>query len=160
MADLEGAGASAAAFGGQRAFDAQAAAPLEAIRLLAAEDNPVNQLVLKTLLNQAGIEPTIVSNGSQALEAWRGAAWDVVLLDVHMPVMDGPTAAQAIRAEEALTGRARTPLVAITANAMTHQIAEYRAAGIDDFVAKPIEVAMLFDALERVLAAREAPAAA
>ncbi|MFA5602002.1 MAG: ATP-binding protein, partial [Phenylobacterium sp.] len=138
----------------------QAAAPLAAIRLLAAEDNPVNQLVLKTLLNQAGIEPTIVSDGAQALEAWRGAAWDVVLLDVQMPVMDGPTAAQAIRAEEATTGRARTPLVAITANAMTHQIAEYRAAGIDDFVAKPIEVAMLFDALERVLAAGEASAAA
>ena len=136
------------------------AADLRALRVLAAEDNPVNQLVLKTLLHQAGIEPLIVDDGAQALEAWRREPWDVVLLDVQMPVMDGPTAAQAIRVEEARVGRARTPLVAITANAMTHPIAEYRAAGMDDFVAKPIEVATLFDTLERVLAAAEASAAA
>lgn len=138
----------------------EAVADLRAVRLLAAEDNPVNQLVLKTLLHQAGIEPLIVADGAQALEAWRREDWDVVLLDVQMPVMDGPTAARAIRAEEALSGRARTPLVAITANAMTHQIAEYRAAGMDDFVAKPIEVATLFDTLERVLSAADASAAA
>src|SRR5690606_14662663 len=125
-----------------------------------AEDNPVNQLVLKTLLHQAGIEPLIVADGAQALEAWRREDWDVVLLDVQMPVMDGPTAARAIRAEEALSGRARTPLVAIPANAMPHQIAEYRAAGMDDFVAKPIEVATLFDTLERVRSAADASAAA
>ncbi|MFC3080620.1 ATP-binding protein [Phenylobacterium terrae] len=139
---------------------ADQAADLRTLRVLAAEDNPVNQLVLKTLLHQAGIDPLIVGDGAQALEAWRREHWDVVLLDVQMPVMDGPTTAQAIRAEEARTGRAHTPLVAITANAMSHQIAEYRAVGMDGFVAKPIEVATLFDALERVLAGADASEAA
>ena len=68
-----------------------------------------------------------------------------------MPIMDGPTATRAIREAERTRGRARTPIVALTANAMAHQIAEYRAAGMDGFVAKPIEVARLFAALEAAL---------
>jgi signal transduction histidine kinase/CheY-like chemotaxis protein len=118
-----------------------------ALRVLAAEDNAVNQLVLKTLLEQVGVEPVIVADGQAALAAWRREPWDLILMDVQMPVMDGPTAARAIRAAEALDGRARTPIVALTANAMAHQVAEYAAAGMDGHVAKPIEAANLYAAI-------------
>ena len=121
------------------------------LSVLAAEDNPMNQLVLRTLLEQAGVEPVIVSNGAQALEAWGSRHWDVILMDVQMPVMDGPTAARAIRAAEAQAGLSFTPIVALTANAMSHQVAEYAAAGMDLFVAKPIKVEALFAAIEAAL---------
>ncbi|MDO8377605.1 ATP-binding protein [Phenylobacterium sp.] len=126
---------------------------LPPLRVLAAEDNIINQLVLQTLLHQAGIEPVMVSDGAQAVEAWRAGAWDVILMDVQMPVMDGPTATRKIRDEEARLGRPRTPIVALTANAMAHQVAEYIGAGMDDFVPKPLEAALLFAALERTLEA-------
>jgi len=137
----------------------QPAAPAEparcddagALRVLAAEDNAVNQLVLKTLLQQVGVEPVIVGDGAEALAAWRAQTWDVVLMDVQMPVMDGPTATRAIRAEEAATGRHPTPILALTANAMAHQIEEYVAAGMDGMIAKPIRVEELFAALNAVL---------
>ena len=124
---------------------------LPPLRVLAAEDNIINQLVLQTLLHQAGIEPVMVADGAQAVEVWRTGAWDVILMDVQMPVMDGPTATRAIREEETRLGRPRTPIVALTANAMAHQVAEYYGAGMDDFVPKPLEAALLFAALERTL---------
>ena len=124
------------------------------LRVLAAEDNHVNQLVLKALLNQAGIDPVVVATGREAVEAWGRGAWDVILMDVQMPDMDGPTACAEIRARETAEGRARTPIIALTANAMAHQVAEYRACGMDGFVAKPIEVSRLFAALELALRER------
>ena len=126
-----------------------------ALRVLAAEDNAVNQLVLKTMLEQVGIAPTIVADGRAAVKAWESQAWDLVLMDVQMPVMDGIAATRAIRAKEAALGRARTPILALTANAMTHHVAEYLAADMDGFVAKPIEVGQLFAAMEQALGAGE-----
>jgi signal transduction histidine kinase/ActR/RegA family two-component response regulator len=126
------------------------------LRVLAAEDNPVNQLVLKTLLHQAGINPVIVENGALAVEAWRQANFDIILMDVQMPEMDGPTAARLIRQAEADTGRARTPIIALTANVMPHQVALYREVGMDGHVAKPIEIGMLFAAIEDALGPEEA----
>ncbi|HLZ77164.1 response regulator [Phenylobacterium sp.] len=120
------------------------------LRVLAAEDNAVNQLVLKTLLAQVGLEPELVSDGQAAVDAWAREPWDLILMDVQMPLMDGPTAARAIRAAETQSGRARTPIVALTANAMFHQVADYAAAGMDTHVAKPIEAAALFEALSIV----------
>ena len=137
----------------QASGEAEPQEALPPLRVLAAEDNLINQLVLQTLLHQAGIEPVMVSDGAQALEAWREGQWDVILMDVQMPVMDGPTAARTIREEEVRLGRARTPIVALTANAMAHQVAEYLGAGMDDFVPKPLEAALLFAALERTLEA-------
>jgi signal transduction histidine kinase/ActR/RegA family two-component response regulator len=127
------------------------------LRVLAAEDNTVNQLVLKTLLNQIGIDPVVVSNGAEAVIAWEENDWDVILMDVQMPKMDGPTAARAIRAQELDSGRYRTPIIALTANVMSHQLAEYITAGMDGHVAKPIEAGRLFEALEAILG--DAPAA-
>jgi len=126
-------------------------ATASSLRVLAAEDNPMNQLVLKTLLHQVGVEPTVVGDGAEALDAWRNGEWDVILMDIQMPVMDGPTAAGLIRAEEAAGGRRRTPIIALTANAMSHQTETYHASGMDAVVAKPIEVGRLYAALEAVL---------
>ncbi len=111
--------------------------------MLAAEDNTVNRLVLQTLLAQLGVEPTIVTNGAEAVAAFDQGAWDLILMDVQMPVMDGPQAARMIRATEVERGLPRARIVALTANAMAHQTAAYLAAGMDGVLAKPIEVARL-----------------
>jgi len=122
-----------------------------AIRVLAAEDNGMNQLVLRTLLEQVGVTPVIVGNGREAVEAWAREPWDLILMDVQMPEMDGPTATGLIRARERAEGRGRTPIVALTANAMAHQVAEYLRSGMDGFVAKPIEAARLYDVIQATL---------
>jgi len=126
------------------------------LRVLAAEDNSVNQLVLKTLLHQIGVEPVVVGDGAEALEAWEAGHWDAILMDVQMPLMDGPTATRRIREREQQTGRRRTPIIALTANAMSHHVAEYLAAGMDDHVAKPIEAGRLFQALQAAIDAPDA----
>jgi signal transduction histidine kinase/ActR/RegA family two-component response regulator len=121
------------------------------LRLLAAEDNPTNQQVLAAVLGSLGIEVHIVPDGREAVEAWRTGSYDLILMDIQMPVMDGITAASAIREAEKTTGRRRTPIVALTANALTHQVEEYLAVGMDAHVAKPIEIAKLYDAISAVL---------
>jgi signal transduction histidine kinase/ActR/RegA family two-component response regulator len=125
-------------------------------RVLAAEDNPVNQLVLKTLLAQAGIEPTMVGDGRQAIDAWRTGQFDLILMDVQMPVLDGVAATREIRAAEAEGGRARTPILAITADAMQHQVIEHLAAGFDGHVAKPIDAAKLYEAIAEAVRVKDA----
>ena len=134
--------------------------PQRPFKVLAAEDNTVNQLVLKTLLHQLGIDPIIVEDGVLAVDAWEREPWDVILMDVQMPRMDGPAATAAIRERERVTGRARTSIIALTANAMAHQVEQYKAAGMDGFIAKPIEVARLFEAVQSALAAATAPISA
>jgi signal transduction histidine kinase/ActR/RegA family two-component response regulator len=121
------------------------------LRLLAAEDNPTNQQVLAAVLGSLGIEVHIVPDGKEAVEAWRTGAYDLILMDIQMPVMDGITAASTIREAEKTSGRRRTPIVALTANALSHQVEEYLAVGMDAHVAKPIEIAKLYDAISSVL---------
>jgi CheY-like chemotaxis protein len=102
-----------------------------------------------------------VENGAEAIEAWKSGRWDVILMDIQMPVMDGVTATRQIRAFEAANDRAKTPIIAVTANAMSHQITEYAAAGMDAVVPKPLDAAALFDAIERALdTTQDQPAAA
>ena len=136
----------------RHAQPADAAAPMESgLRVLAAEDNSVNQLVLKTLMDQFGIDVEIVANGALAVEAWARGPFDIILMDVQMPVMDGPTAARQIRERERTEGRARIPIIALTANALSHQRSEYLAAGMDDVVAKPLQIEALLDAMSRLI---------
>lgn len=125
------------------------------LKVLAAEDNAINQLVLRTLLTQVGIQPTLVDDGRAAVTAWAAEDWDVILMDVQMPVMDGVSATAAIRRLEGETARARTPIIALTANAMAHQVAEYLRAGMDGHVSKPIVATQLFQ--ELALAAERRP---
>ena len=128
--------------------------PME-LRVLAAEDNKVNRLVLKTLLEQAGVSLTLVENGLEAVAAWAREPWDVILMDVQMPILDGVAATVEIRAREGAEGRARTPIVALTANAMAHQAAEYAACGMDGVVSKPIQIHELLGTMDAVLCAAE-----
>ena len=109
------------------------------LRVLAAEDHPVNQLVLKTLLAQLGINITLVGDGAEVLQRYQDGEWDIVLMDVQMPVMDGVAATRAIRAFEQDQNLKPTPVIALTANNMAHQIEDYRKAGFSGHVPKPID---------------------
>jgi len=121
------------------------------LRVLAAEDNKTNQLVLITLLEQMGVKPTIVEDGALAVEAWRMGAFDLILMDMQMPVMDGLTAVLTIRAAEEAVSRPRSPIIALTADVMSHHLESYRRAGIDAVVAKPIQFAELASVIRSVL---------
>ncbi|WP_165246449.1 response regulator [Paludisphaera soli] len=124
------------------------------LRILLADDNPVNQLVATRMLQQMGHEVSVVGDGRKAVEAMAGRAFDAALLDVQMPEMDGFEAVAAVRAREAGTPR-RTPLVAVTAHAMEGDRERCLAAGFDDYVSKPIRKAELARAL-RAIAPRPA----
>jgi two-component system, sensor histidine kinase len=139
---------------GHGEMDDFGAAP-QTLKLLAAEDNPTNQVVLSTVMQVFGFDLTLVGDGAKAVEAWRREPFDVILMDVQMPVMDGVQATRAIRAEEAARGLRRTPIIALSANAFHHQISEYLSAGMDTHVAKPIELSALQAALEYVVSLAE-----
>jgi signal transduction histidine kinase/FixJ family two-component response regulator len=130
------------------------------LKVLAAEDNRVNQLVLKTLLHHVGVVPVLVGDGASVLEAWEREPWDLVLMDIQMPEMDGVSATRAIRARELARGRPRTAIVALSANAMAHQVSAYREAGMDGHLSKPIELARLIEVVTAIADAKPAPRAA
>ena len=118
------------------------------IRVLVAEDHPTNQLVISGLLKLAGVAFRIEADGAKAVEAWKGGGWDLVLMDVQMPGMDGLEATRAIRILEQTEGRTRTPIFGFSADAMSHQVAEQLEAGLDGHLQKPIQVEALFSLLE------------
>ena len=123
----------------------------EALRVLVADDNPTNRLVIRTLLEQFGIETVTVDGGHAAIEAWQGGTWSAILMDIHMPGMDGLEATREIRARERSSGRAHIPIIAVTASVLSHETDAYFAAGMDDFIAKPIELPRLLAILEACL---------
>jgi len=126
-----------------------------ALRVLVAEDHPVNQQVIRELLRQVGIEVEIVEDGQAAVEAVQAQAWDLILMDVQMPRMDGPTATRVIRDREAANGSPRVPIIALTANTMVDQIDDYIAAGMDSVVGKPVDLRVLLTTIGDVMAADE-----
>jgi signal transduction histidine kinase/ActR/RegA family two-component response regulator len=130
------------------------AVDLGALRVLAAEDNETNQLVLKTILHSLGVVPVVVADGRQAVEAVATADFDLVLMDIQMPVLDGVEATREIRAREGPNAR-RTRIVALSANAMRHQVSGYLAAGMDGHLAKPISIERLHAELVDALHARD-----
>jgi CheY-like chemotaxis protein len=120
------------------------------LRILAADDNAMCRLLLRAMLETAGGETTLVANGAQAVEATRQAAFDVILLDLHMPVLDGLAAARLIRASN---GPNRTvPIIALTADAAPAQIRACLDAGMNCHVEKPVDAARLFAAITEALA--------
>jgi signal transduction histidine kinase/CheY-like chemotaxis protein len=143
--------AAAGAPSRKSAADSAEEPDISGLRVLAAEDNPVNQLVLKALLAQVGIEPVIVENGKLAVEAWKTNDFDLILMDIQMPQMDGMEATQAIRSEEASSGLGRTPIIALTANAMAHQVAEYAGVGMDAHIPKPLDLRSLTATVDRLM---------
>jgi len=124
------------------------AAP-QGLRVLVADDAAANRELVSAILGGLGLEVETVSDGAQAVEAARGGTYDLILMDVHMPVMDGLDATRLIRAMEGAAGR--KPIIALTANVQPEQVEHCRAAGMDDHVGKPIEVAELVRVMSRLL---------
>jgi CheY-like chemotaxis protein/HPt (histidine-containing phosphotransfer) domain-containing protein len=124
---------------------------------LLAEDNEINQRVAVTILKKWGHRVDTARNGNEAVDAIRQHAYDLVLMDIQMPEMDGMEATQAIRQ---LNGEAaRVPILAMTANAMQGDRERFLAAGMDDYIAKPIDRDTLFEVLQRYASPSPAPAA-
>ncbi|CAN1494361.1 hybrid sensory histidine kinase BarA [Burkholderiaceae bacterium] len=113
-------------------------------RVLLAEDTPINQTLQTILLNRMGYEVSIANNGLEAVEAFQSGAFDLVLMDIQMPEMGGLEAAQLIRAFEDERQATRTPIIAVTANALKGDREHYMASGVDGYVSKPIS----FEALK------------
>jgi PAS domain S-box-containing protein len=127
---------------------AQAEGSLAGLSVLVVDDNPTNRLIGVKMLEALGAEGVAVDSGAAAVEAVRGAAFDLVLMDVNMPGMDGLEATARIRA---LPGAAaQVPIVALTANVMAHQRAAYLAAGMDGMVPKPFSPAVLLQEILRL----------
>jgi signal transduction histidine kinase/CheY-like chemotaxis protein len=124
---------------------------LSGLRILAAEDNPINQAVIRAILEAIGAEIEIAENGALALERLERDRFDVVLMDVHMPVMGGVEALAAIRAK----GGAAPPVIALTADAMAGETQKLLALGFDDVQPKPIQPLALAEAIVRAYAAAE-----
>ena len=108
------------------------------LRILVAEDNPINQFVAREMLEALGCEVAVVDNGQRAVDAVRGGQYDFVLMDVQMPILDGLDATRQIRAWEREYGRKPLPIVALTANAMSSDREVCLAAGMLDHVSKPV----------------------
>jgi PAS domain S-box-containing protein len=121
------------------------------LRVLLAEDHPTNQRVVQLILGSTGAELTIVEDGHRALEAFTAETYDVVLMDMQMPRMDGLTATRAIRDLEAQRGLPPTPIVMLSANAMTEHRDQARAAGADLHVSKPITADSLLAGIEQAV---------
>jgi PAS domain S-box-containing protein len=134
-----------------------AAAPLAGLRLLVADDNATNRRVLELLLSRAGAEVVLTADGRAALDAWAPRRFDALLLDIAMPQMDGLSALASIRGRAGPAGEPAPPALAITANAMTNEIAEYLAAGFDGHVCKPFRRETLLAALLRIVGPRRRP---
>jgi signal transduction histidine kinase/CheY-like chemotaxis protein len=131
------------------ATEAESAPSLAGLRVLAADDNAVNRKVLAAILPNLGMEVTVVEDGDQAVAAWRDGAYDMVLLDLRMPVCDGFEATRRIRAEEA--DARRTPLILLSGDVSASVREQGREAGLDGFVAKPLDVHMLIEAMSAAL---------
>jgi CheY-like chemotaxis protein len=123
-----------------------------ALRVLLAEDNPVNQKFAIRAIEKAGHSVVVANNGREAVDAWQGEAFDVVLMDVQMPEMDGFEATSTIRKlEREQAASAHTPIIAMTANAMKGDKQRCLEAGMDGYVSKPVKRQTLFAEIERVL---------
>ena len=121
--------------------------PGASLRVLLAEDDPVVQELLTEILTSAGYQTIVASSGREAVALHKNERVDVVLMDIHMPGMDGLTATEHIRAQDRITGR-HTPVVAITASAVYADRERCLAAGMDSYLVKPIRVEELFQMLE------------
>ncbi len=126
-------------------------ADLGGLRLMVADDNETNLLVMQLILTGCGAEVVSTGDGAAAVAAWAPGAYDAILLDIAMPVMDGPGALARIRALEEEHGLPPAPILAVTANAMPHQVADYIARGFDACIAKPVSAAELSTAIATLM---------
>ncbi|HEX2561637.1 ATP-binding protein [Phenylobacterium sp.] len=140
--------------------EAEAEAPgeaLDAMRVLLAEDHPTNRRVVQLILEAAGVDLTCVENGAEAVQAAAAERFDLVLMDMQMPVMDGLTAIREIRVLERTAGRTPMPIYTLTANAMPEHALASTEAGADGHVTKPVTAAALLSCVQSVSVSRGAP---
>ena len=130
--------------------------PDRPLRVLVADDHPTNRLVVDLMLRGLGAEPLCVENGAEAVEAWRMSQYDIVLMDMQMPVMDGLAAVREIRSGERLDHRRPVPILMLTANTLPEHVAAARDAGCDGHLAKPITADRLLSAIADVLNSAQA----
>jgi CheY-like chemotaxis protein len=119
------------------------------LRVLVAEDNPVNQKLATRVLEKFGCRVEMAVDGKQAVEKWRESGYDLILMDCQMPELDGYEATAVIRRLEESLGKPRTPIVAMTANALDGDREKCLSAGMDDFLSKPVQIEKLHQALLR-----------
>ena len=131
------------------ALDDEEEISLEGLRVLVAEDHPTNQKVVEIILQPFEVILTMVEDGQAALDAFTPGAFDAILMDMQMPVMDGLTATRLIREREAAAGVPPALLIMLTANAMAEHISAAKAAGADQHLSKPVRPAQLLEALAR-----------
>jgi PAS domain S-box-containing protein len=136
-----------------------AAAPVRGLSILVAEDNEINALLMRSLLTRLGHHAVITTNGEEALESWlsaksAGAPYDLVLMDIQMPQLDGIETSKQIRTREAGEPGRRTPILALTANTLVEDRYACFEAGMDGFLIKPLDRDKLADALEGLAASR------
>ena len=122
----------------------------ENMKVLLAEDDPTSSLFVQRSLEKAGHAVTAVTNGKKALDALREGVFDVVLMDVQMPVLDGLEAVEAIRRGDAGEGNRLIPVIALTAHAMAGDRARFLAAGMSGYAAKPVDIDELYKVLASV----------
>jgi CheY-like chemotaxis protein len=127
-------------------------------RILLAEDNIINQRVALGLLKKLGLHAEVAANGALALEALEQGSWDLVLMDMQMPEVDGLQATRAIRDAGSRVRDHRVPIIAMTANAMQGDREACLAAGMNDYLSKPISLGALATALKTWLPGEPAPA--
>jgi len=127
-------------------------------RVLLAEDHPTNQKVVQLILDSVGVEPVIVENGLLALELLKAERFDVVLMDMQMPELDGLSATAMLRAYELEAGLPRTPVIMLTANALDEHVRASHDAGADMHLSKPIHAIALIESIIEAIAKRDAEA--
>ena len=118
---------------------------------MAAEDHPTNQKVLRLILEPLGVDLTVCDDGQAALKAYQAGRFDIVLMDMQMPIMDGLTATREIRNHERKVGMSPTPIVMVTANAMRQHRDQAVEAGATSHLAKPFTPMSLMDAIDQAL---------
>jgi CheY-like chemotaxis protein len=127
------------------------------LKILLAEDNPINALLTRELLRRRGHHVTEVGSGDAAVRAMENDSFDMLLTDIHMPGMDGIEASLEIRARESLSGRRRTPIVALTADALETGMQACKEAGMDGFLTKPVDPSQLDDMFSSLIAEASLP---
>lgn len=117
-------------------------------RVLVAEDNSISTKVIRGMLGKLNLEPDTACNGEEALQAMKAQHYDLVLMDCEMPILDGFSATQQLRAWEAANQRQRTPVVALTAHILAEHKERARLAGMDGHMAKPVELSQLRELIQ------------
>lgn len=134
--------------------EAQAAQSIDGshkLKILLVEDNKANQLVVKSLLKKCNCTIEITGNGLEAIDALKEKSYDLVLMDIQMPLMDGIEATKRIRDGRAETSNPQIPIIAITAHARQEDQRKGYRAGMDDYVTKPVSRTRLLDAIQKLI---------